>query len=276
MSRPTLTLTDAQARSLVQQLAPIIARHAHDTRHHRPFVHDFVRAVYHATGKTYSAAFYRKLLMAYAPGRTPSTPTIDTEKNLLVYALTRQAIAHDDGVPDTSGGVTGMPDTTTAAAARTPETGIALQQILGLQHHTIALLNSQARAPSSDTNPGLQAYNAYLGERLTTLETELANTRAASARMAARAQEEAAVAADRARQIASLQTTMTAQAAALSAMATELAGAQRFMATQVDGVRGETRAVRERCVQLELQLAAEKQQTDMYRQLALRKNGDGR
>src|SRR5471030_1913452 len=98
MSRPKLSLTDDQARSLVTQVDAIIQRHANDTRHHRPFVHDFVRAVYHATGSTYGAAFYRNLLDAYAPGRTPSTPTIESEQLQFVYdielhSVTREIIA---------------------------------------------------------------------------------------------------------------------------------------------------------------------------------------
>jgi hypothetical protein len=39
---------------------------------------------------------------------------------------------------------------------------------------------------------------------------------------------------------------------------------------QVDGVRGETRAVRERCAQLEQQVKDKEQQVEMYRQMAFK------
>lgn len=78
--RPRLALTDDQARSLAQQTDALTTKHAGSTGGHRPFVHDFLRAVYHATGETYGAARYRQLLAAYAPQCRPSTSTIELEK----------------------------------------------------------------------------------------------------------------------------------------------------------------------------------------------------
>ncbi|RFP09223.1 hypothetical protein D0T23_26265 [Duganella sp. BJB475] len=270
--RPRLALTDAQARSLVQLVAAIVARHANDTRQHRPFVHDFVRAVYHATGATYSAAYYRKLLNAYAPGRTPSTPTIESEKRQLVHELSlravpREVIARVVDPLDTSSVDPAPPPTS-------PATDQALQEILTLQHHTISLVNgAAASAPGAGAGAasGLQAHNDYLRERLASVEAELATTRAYAARMAASVQEEASLAAERGRQLEALHKTVAEQTAALAAMATEMTGTRNFAMQAVDGVRGETRAVRERCAYLEAQLKDKDQQLEQYRQIAFSK-----
>lgn len=262
MSRPRLTLSEDEARQLVAQVVVITQRHAGDTRRHRPFVHDFLRAVYHATGATYSAAFYRKLLGAYAPGRTPSTTTIETEKNLLLQDLKRRAIPRADWHA-TAADDNSQP---AHAAAPPPGTPLALQEILSLQHHLIARFNQLAAAPEAQADQGLQAHNDFLRERLSTVEAELATTRARAARHAADAQEQAALATERGEQLAALRQTGAEQAAALAAMATELNGTRLFAMQAIDGVRGETRAARERCAQLEAQLKEKDLQLDTYRQ----------
>ena len=267
MSRPKLSLSDEQARSLVLQMDAINVRHANNPRQHRPFMHDFVRAVYHATGSTYSAAFYRKLLAAYAPSRTPSTPTIESEKLQLVHelklrAVPREVIEHAAHAP------------TVPVAQVSPNQGtdVALQQIVTLQHHTIGLINGIAAAPTGTELPmGLQAHNDYLRERLASVEAELATTRTHAARIAASAQEQSSLAAERGRQLDALSKTSAEQAAALATMAIELNGTRNFAMQAVDGVRGETRAVRERCIYLEAQLKEKDQQLEMYRQMAFSK-----
>jgi hypothetical protein len=264
MSRPKLSLTDDQARSLVLQVDAITQRHANDTRQHRPFVHDFVRAVYHATGQTYGAAFYRKLLNAYAPGRTPSTPTIESEKLQLVDDLKLRAVPR--GV---IARVIEAPADPAPPVLISPGTDLAEQQIISLQHHTIALINGAAATPAvAGAAPGLQAHNDYLRERLASVEAELATTRSSAAKLAASTQEAASLAAERGRALETMQKTAAEQAAALAAMATELNGTCNFALQAVDGVRGETRAVRERCTYLEAQLKDKEQQLEMYRQMA--------
>lgn len=268
--RPRLALTDAQARSLVQLVAAIAARHANEARQHRPFVHDFVRAVYHATGSTYSAAFYRKLLNAYAPGRTPSTPTIESEKRQLVHELSlravpREVIARVLDPLDTS-------SADPAPSTANPATDQALREIIVLQHHTIALVNGAATsAPGTGAASGLQAHNVYLRERLASVEAELVATRADAARLAASVQEQMGLAAERGRQLETLHKTVDEQTAALAAMATEMTGTRNFALQAVDGVRGETRAVRERCTYLEAQMKEKDQQLEQYRQMAFSK-----
>ena len=102
------------------------------------------------------------------------------------------------------------------------------------------------------------------------MEAELATTRALAARMTATAQEEASLAAERGRQLAAMQATAEAQAAALAGIAASIDGDRRFFAMQVDGVRGETRAVREHCAQLEQQVKDKEREVETYRQMAFK------
>lgn len=56
---------------------------------------------------------------------------------------------------------------------------LALQQLLGLQHHTITLLNGPATMPgASQAPPGPQAHIDYLTHRLGAAQVELAGARA--------------------------------------------------------------------------------------------------
>jgi hypothetical protein len=278
--RPRVTLTDAQARILVQQLGPIKERHENNPRQHRPFVADFVRAVYHATGRTHSAGFYRKLLVAFAPGRTPSTPTIEIEKNLLEHELGRAALADNMGEPTVHADseLAGLlPVSATAAAfGIRPDapraTDPAQLQAIGLLQHLARKLELLERAPAgADPSAGLQAHNDYLRERLASVEAELATMRTLAARMTASAQEEAGLAAERGRQLEALHARAAEQAAALAAIAATADGDRKFFAMQVDGVRCETRAARERCAQLEQVVKEREQQMEMYRQMAYSK-----
>lgn len=265
--RPRLALSDDAARLLVGQLDAIHAKHAGQPGRHRAFVHDFVRAVYHATGQTYSAASYRKLLIAYAPGRTPSTTTIESEKHLLVDELKRRALPYAAGPdePEDGGAAPSAP-----SPPRNAGHDLALQQIITLQHHVITLIKQLSQAPAvPDPASGLRAHNDYLRERLASTETELAAARMLAARVTAQLQEAASLAADRAHQVDTLQIALSAQTSAIATLTTELAGAQRFMLQQVDGVRGETRAVREQCEHLKAQLKEKDLQVDMYRQMVL-------
>jgi hypothetical protein len=78
-------------------------------------------------------------------------------------------------------------------------------------------------------------------------------------------------AAERGRQLEVLNQRAGEQAAALAALAVTSDDNRKFFAMQVDGVRGETRAMRERCTQLEQLLKEKDKQMDMYRQMALSK-----
>lgn len=53
MSRPPFSLTDDQARYLVQRVSPLLDRYPLDPRDHRQFLRAFLRAVHEVTGKLY-------------------------------------------------------------------------------------------------------------------------------------------------------------------------------------------------------------------------------
>jgi len=257
------------------QLGDMRTRHANNPRQHRPFVHDFLRAVHHATGRIYSAGTYRKLLQAYAPERTPSTTTLETEKNLLEHELKSRAVAVGIAAATPLPAAEAAPSVPAPAPAR--ETGLELQQIISLLHHLSARLDQQDRAfAGQDRSAGLQAHNDYLRERLAVTEEDLNETRAQAARMALEVQAAATQAEERARELAALYQNVKDQAAALGAMAEELHGSRQFAMQAIDGVRGETRGAKERCAQLEQQLKDKEQQVDMYRQMAFSKGAPAR
>jgi len=266
--RPAFALTDAAAASLARQVEELKAAYADTPLQRRPFIRAFVRAVFHATGHLYGVATYRKLMAAYAPGRKAGSSTIESEKQLLAREIAGDIAlvgAHDPLVTPAS-----APD----AAAPDSRPDPLLLDILGLLHHVVAGIGrSGTGAAVAERSPGLQAYNDYLTTRLAATEAELAAARAQAAQLAATAQALQALADERAGQISTLQGAATQQNAALTAMATELQGAQRFMAMQVDGVRGETREVKERCAHLMVQLKDKEAQVEQYRQLAMSRGG---
>jgi hypothetical protein len=111
VSRPPFSLTDDQARDLLQGVAPLLERYPLDPRDHRPFLRAFLRVVHSVTGKLYGPDIYRRLLRAYAPGRNPSTSTIASERDDLerelaavvpagAPALSRTCLVPAGGQPD--------------------------------------------------------------------------------------------------------------------------------------------------------------------------------
>lgn len=269
--RPRLDLSDDEGRSLALQVQDIDARHAGSPRQHRPYVHDFLRAVYHATGRLYSAGFYRRLLGAYAPGRTPSTATIELERKLLQDQLKQQPLPATVRPPDP------VP-LAVAPAALAPRpvpgaaTDLAQLQVLGmLQQLTGRFEQFERSAGGDERSAGYQAHNDYLQERIRMLEADLANAQAMAARLRAASDEQASLAEERGRQLAALQAALNAQTEAMAKLSASIDGDRAFFAMQVDGVRGETRAVRERCAQLEQLLKEKDKQVDMYRNMVLSK-----
>ena len=271
--RPRLSLSDAQAGQLARSVGELVVRHAHSPRQHRPFVHDFVRAVFHATGMTYSAAFYRKLLAAYAPDRTPSTPTIEAEKKLLAEELQQRAMPGAQIAPP-SGPVPVAADPGHAAGG-SASADLAQQQILGLVRQ-IAARSDQPSRMAPDRAPGLQMHNDYLRERLAATEAEITTLRAAAATQFGRAEEQTALATERGAIIEQLHKSADEQAAAIAKLGAQLAGTQSFMAVQVDAVRGETRAVREQCDWLKGKNRELEQQLETYRNMVLHRGAPAR
>ena len=125
MSRPPFSLTDDQARELLQRVAPLLDRFPLDPRDHRPFLRAFIRVVHDVTHKLYGPDIYRRLLRAYAPGRSPSTSTIATERSDLEREL---AAAVPAAAPSSAGPVLSLP----MASAVAPDVSViraALVQI---------------------------------------------------------------------------------------------------------------------------------------------------
>lgn len=275
--RPRLQLSDDQARSLVLQVEALKEKHANNPGQHRPFVHDFVRAVYHATGQTFSAAFYRKLLHAYAPGRTPSTPTIESEKLLLIQELQRNAGAvAAEAAP--SDAVYAIAQNDTESAPFPPDqrgTDLAMQQALTLLHQVVGKVEQLAIAPAGPAaSMGLQAHNDYLRERLANAESEVASLRAQTARLASGIQEAMAVADERGQQLLVAQQAAAVQVAAMEKLTTEMTGMRQFAMQAIDAVRGETRAYKERVAYLEGLLKEADEKVEMYRRMAMNKGAD--
>lgn len=249
MGRTAFQLSDEQGRRLVAALPAIVDRHPAGGRDHRPFVRDFLRAVFEATGKTFSASIYRRLLAAYAPGRTPSTDTLADEKRLLDEALAQEARAGRQ--LDAQGGEE------LAAIVRR-----AIDQAL-------QYLPPAAPAPQAPHETLLaMAQRDFLNDRLREAEVQLADARAHAARLAAdlhaaHTRQEALAA-----QVEEGRATIARQAQQLTQLTEELGGVRKFAMTAIDGVRGETRAWQERCSALEAKLQEEKKHLEYFRRLA--------
>lgn len=273
--RPRFKLTDDQMRILVQQMGAIKTRHANSPRKHGPFVHDFVRAVYHATGKIYSAGIYRKLLSAHAPDRRPSTPTIEAEKSLLEKELQRRvapmAVSQTDSEPADPG-----PATDTPSSSITPSE-LAQLEILGLLRNLESSFArfSQLHA-ANDPTRGHQNHIDYLAARLKQTDDGLlsALARATQLKVALDAAKE--LANERAREIELMRVASEKQTAAIAAMATEAEGNRLFALRAIDDVRGETRAVRERCTFVEGLLKEANEKVEQYRQMLMNRGGGTR
>lgn len=245
MSRPPFTLRDDEARLLVEQMGAIITRHAHDVRNHRPFVRDFIAAVHHATGKTYSADIYRRLLGAYAPERRPSTTTLAAEKNLFEQQLPALAGA--------------------APVLSTPDSA---EPVSAMLQRVVEAALARAGAGDAELAQQQRAHADYLRERLDKAESELAATRASAARLAADLQEAVNTASLYHEQLETAQAAAAAQAALLGALPQALQDMRQFALRAIDEVRGETRAVKERCTYLEETLKERESLLESFRQIA--------
>ncbi|MBC7501422.1 MAG: hypothetical protein H7315_13125 [Herminiimonas sp.] len=250
MSRPTFSLSDDQARVLRDALPPILERHPPGAASHRPFVREFVRAVHAATGQTYGASIYRRLLDVYAPGRSPSTDTLASEKAALDAALDQEARAgrqiDDERAEDLAGVI-----------ARAVETALARQPIQAMPHPA-----------GGDTF--LLAQCDFLQTRLIETEQALNQTRAHAARQAADVQAAHAVRETLQNQIDAMNTAALAQSARIEQLTTEVTGMRLFAMRAIEASRGETRAQHDRAVHLESLLKAEKEHAEVFKRLAYR------
>jgi len=263
LGRVPFQMSDEQASKLLLLVLPLKEQYPPGRPSNRPFVHEFIRAVHAATGRTFSPAIYRRLLNAYASDYRPSTNTL---------ALEKEAVERDiSGAP--------APASFPGAAASSwpaPAGDIgglirgAVEDVLARQLGAVgkALQGEQQMA---------QTYIADLSNRLAASDRALAETRGLAAKLAADLQvatERVADANARLHQAeASAQALREAHGAAMQAVADELAEIRKFAMRSIDDVRGETRAERDRRSQLEELLKTNERLMEVFRQAAYQRGG---
>lgn len=259
VGRTPFQMTDEQAGKLVMLVAPLRDQYPPGGPSNRPFVHEFIKAVHAATGRTFSPAIYRRLLDAYAPDRKPSTSTLALEKEAVEREL--------------AGQVTSSPFAAAAPAMYpAPPVGDVADLVMRAVDEALAPhLGSITSAVRSDQKMA-QAHIADLSNRLAASDRSLAEARGQAARLAAelqRATEREAEMRVRLQQAeADAQAQRQAQSAALQAVTAELVEIRKFAMRSIDDVRGETRAERERRVQLEELLKRNERLMETFRQIA--------
>jgi len=228
------TLTDDQARDLVQRVSPLLERYPLDPRDHRPFLRAFIRVVHAVTGKLYGPDIYRRLLRAYAPGRSPSTSTIATERSDLEREL---AAVVPSGGPAPAGPALFLP------AASPPALDFSLiRTAFAEQLPQFARLAAQA---------GRDTQVEYLQARLQDAECSTAETKAAAAHLAAELQEQTGRAVLLARELEARQAALAAQRQVVASLTEELKGQRQFAMQAIEMARGESRLVKERVAELQ-------------------------
>ncbi|MES2899351.1 MAG: hypothetical protein V4723_06450 [Pseudomonadota bacterium] len=253
MARPTFSLTDSEARLLIQELAGIEERCPINPRDHRLFVRDFIRAVYRVTRKTFSPAIYRRLLSAYAPDRKPSTATLALEKERLAKELD-QAPTPDDVSIDS------------------PIPGGDLERAVRMLLEDLPARFAQRALPSSDGY--LQAQCDFLQQRLSHSEKLLSETKAAASQIDAQRQVLEAQAESAREQIETFRADSGAMHDQLANLSRAIDDARQFALLAIDEARGETRAWKERCLASEAQLKAQISLTETFRRIAYRQGAD--
>ena len=234
MSRPPFSLSDDQARELVQRVAPLLDLYPLDPRDHRPFLRAFIRVVHTVTGKLYGPDIYRRLLRAYAPGRSPSTSTIATERSDLEREL---AAAVPTAPPSSAGPALYMP------GANVPTLDLSLiRTAFAEQLPQFARLAAQA---------GRDTQVEYLQARLRDAERATADAKAAAARLAAELQEQNGRAALLASELEARQTALSQQREAVASLTEELKGQRLFAMQSIDSARAEMRMSKDRTAELQ-------------------------
>ncbi len=229
MSRPPFSLSDDQARELVQRVTPLLDRFPLDPRDHRPFLRAFMRVVHDVTHKLYGPDIYRRLLRAYAPGRSPSTSTIATERSDLERELSA-------AVPAASPSLAGP-------ALSLPALDLSLiRTAFAEQLPQFARLAAQA---------GRDTQVEYLQARLRDAERATAEAKAAAARLAAELQEQTSRAALLAQELEVSQAALAAQRQVVASLTEELRGQRQFAMAAIEMGRSETRLVKERVAELQ-------------------------
>jgi hypothetical protein len=229
----------------------INAAHPLNSRDHGPFVRAFVRAVFEATGKTFSPVIYRRLLDAYAPERRPSTSTLERAKQLLVdeLALEREGAAE-------------------VASADAPHLAALIRDAVleGFGERPVHAPYTASASASAVSDV------AFWRERSAQAELATADAQAQAARLAGELLAARASCDALASELAATRGQLSEQAAQIGKLATEFEHARLFSMRAIDDARGETRAWRERCANVEAQAAARAREDNIlletFRQLA--------
>lgn len=221
-----------------------------DTRSHRPFVREFIRVVHAATGKLYSPEIYRRLLDAYAPTRRPSISTLADEREHAGRTLIATAVGPSSG--DVAGQIARpaaigdiaeqVADAVEARLARGLDM-VAQQQNAQLDFYVHQLQQAEAE---------LKSQRAHLG----TLGAELAAARQSAEQYRLEAESGRALIAQHVQSVA-----------VLSQNADDM---RKFALMSIEDARAEARALKDRCVELELQQHRDAQAMEAMRRANFR------
>jgi hypothetical protein len=231
MSRPAFSLTDDQARKLVQQVAPLLDSYPLDPGNHRPFLQAFIRVVHDVTRKLYGPDIYRRLLKAYAPGRNPSTPTIASERD----ALERELAAA------TTAALGPAPGSMVPAPASSSDVSL-IRSVFAEAMPQFARLAAQA---------GRDAQVDYLNAKLRDAERTISDAQALAARLAGELQAQVARADLLTTELTASHAALTQQRQAVASMAEELKGQRLFAMQSIELGRAETRSAKDRVTELQ-------------------------
>jgi hypothetical protein len=255
-------MTDEQAGRLLMLVPPLRDKYPPGGPSNRPFVHEFIKAVHTATGRTFSPAIYRRLLDTYAPDRKPSTNTLALEKE----AVERELAGASDLLADA-----------TAQASSYPPPPNLMDQVRWAVEDALARQLGTVGYTYRADQQMAQNHIADLSSRLAASDRALAEARGQAAKLAAQLQVVTEREADVRQRLdqaeSSAQAQRDAQTAALQAVTTELAEIRKYAMRSIDDVRGETRAERERRVQLEELLKRNERLMEVFRQVAYQRGG---
>lgn len=245
MSRPPFMMTDDQARALVQRVGPLLDQYPLNPsrRDHRPFCGAFIRAVYEATGKLYGPDIYRRLLKAYAPGRSPSTPTLVSERATLEHELK----------------MTKAEPSRSSEGHHTPDTGKSSDSVRG------ALAEFLPQLARLVGQPGREGEFSFLTARLEAAEHGRSEAQAQAARLGAQLQEQTARVEVLSSQVAMLQAALEREQQLVKQLAEEVAGQRTFALNAIEASRTESRLFKERAASFEHQVRVHETTIDQLR-----------
>ncbi len=251
--RPIFQPSDDEARILINRLGSINVDHPLNPRDHGPFVRAFVRAVYEATGKTFSPVIYRRLLDAYAPDRRPSTSTLERAKHSLIDELEIER----EGAAE-------------VASVDAPHLSALIRDAV-----LEAFGNHPVHSPhvvGANANASAGTDVAFWRERAAEAERAIADAQAHAARLAGELLAAQASCDSMAAELSAARSQIKDQTTQIGKLAAEYEQARLFSMRAIDDARGETRAWRERCASVEAQATARAREDNIlletFRQLA--------